>query len=64
MPEENTLLSVAMSENLRLRLLLSALPDPTPDTNWAPQYIQWWFRNRRLLRDLPYKALSEPDTVA
>ena len=52
MPEKDTPLSVALAENLRLRLLLSALPDPIPDSNWAPLYIQWWFRNRRRLRDL------------
>jgi hypothetical protein len=60
MPEKDALLSVARSENLRLRLMLSALPDPDPDINWAPLYIQWWFRNRRHLR-----ALAEPpDTAA
>jgi len=39
-------------ENLELRLLLSSLPDPIPDTNWAPLFIQWWFRNRKRLREL------------
>jgi hypothetical protein len=39
-------------ENLQLRLMLSSLPDPIPDTNWAPLYIQWWFRNRKRLREL------------
>ena len=42
----------AMQENLRLRLMLSALPNPTPDTNWAPQYVQWWFRNRKRLHEI------------
>jgi hypothetical protein len=60
MPEPNTPLSVALSENLRLRLLLSGLPDPVPDSNWAPRYIEWWFRNRKQLRAL---ALP-PDTAA
>jgi len=60
MPEKDTPLSVALNENLRLRLLLSALPDPEPDSGWVQQYIQWWFRNRRHLR-----ALGEtPDTAA
>jgi hypothetical protein len=52
MPEKDTPLSVALAENLRLRLLLSALPDPTPNTNWAPRYIEWWFRNRMRLREI------------
>jgi hypothetical protein len=50
MPEKETPLALALNENLRLRLLLSALPDPIPDTNWAPVYIRWWFRNRKQLR--------------
>ena len=60
MSEPNTPLSVALNENLRLRLLLSALPDPTPDTNWAPRYIEWWFRNRKRLRTLG----TPPDNAA
>ena len=50
MPEKETPLSVALAENLRLRLLLSALPDPIPNSNWAPRYVEWWFRNRNRLR--------------
>ena len=61
MPEKDTPLSVALAENLRLRLLLSSLPDPIPDTNWAPRYIEWWFRNRERLRTL---ATPPPDTAA
>jgi hypothetical protein len=60
MSEPNTPLSVALAENLRLRLLLSALPDPVPDSNWAPHYVEWWFRNRKRLRTLG----APPDTAA
>lgn len=60
MLEKDTPLSVALQENLRLRLLLSALPDPIPDTNWAPRYIEWWFRNRKRLRTL----VTTPDNAA
>jgi len=62
MPEKDTPLSVALAENLRLRLLLSALPDPIPDTNWAAAYIQWWFRNRKRLRDIG--SAGFPENVA
>ena len=69
MPEKDTDLGravglverAAMQENLRLRLMLSALPDPTPDSNWAAAYIQWWFRNRKRLREL---GATTPDNVA
>jgi hypothetical protein len=61
MPEKDTPLSVALAENLRLRLMLSALPDPVPDSNWGPLYIQWWFRNRKRLREL---GATTPDNVA
>ena len=60
MPEKETPLALALSENLRLRLLLSSLPDPIPDTNWAPRYIEWWFRNRKRLRTLG----TPPDNAA
>ena len=60
MPEKDTPLSVALNENLRLRLLLSSLPDPIPDTNWAALYIQWWFRNRKRL----HKIGTPPDHAA
>jgi len=60
MSEKDTPLSVALNENLRLRLLLSALPDPIPDTNWAPRYIEWWFRNRKRLHAIG----APPETVA
>ena len=51
----------AMQENLRLRLMLSSLPDPIPDANWAPEYIRWWFRNRKRLQAL---GATMPDNVA
>jgi len=60
MPEKDTPLSVALQENLRLRLLLSALPDPMPDSDWAPRYIEWWFRNRNRLRAIG----APPENVA
>ena len=68
MPEKDTDLGCAasliersaMQENLRLRLMLSALPDPMPDTDWAPRYIEWWFRNRNRLRAIG----APPENVA
>jgi hypothetical protein len=49
-------------ENLELRLLLGSLPDPIPDTNWAPLVSQGWFRNRKRLRELG--QTPPPENVA
>ena len=55
MPEKDTPLSVALNENLRLRLMLSALPAPVQDTGWEKVYVRWWFRNRAaMLRHEPH----------
>jgi hypothetical protein len=52
MHEKDTPLALALRENLRLRLMLSALPAPLPNTNWTSHYITWWHRNRYRLKDI------------
>lgn len=61
MLEKETPLALALTENLRLRLMLSSLPDPVPDSDWGPRYVEWWFRNCKRLRTL---GAALPDNVA
>jgi hypothetical protein len=42
-----TALTVALTENQRLRDLMRELPAPrADDMSWSQRYIKWWFRHR------------------